>query len=146
MFKISSDLQETMLQSISTAMSGNMVMKIYGGTVPANAHDSLGGATLLRTVSNNGAGTGLSFESATVGGMLVKSTSETWKGTNVATGTATFYRMVLLTDDGSADTTVPRLQGSVGVLDADLILGDTALVSGVEDPAIGIYRVGLPLE
>lgn len=150
MFKISQGLQEVLLQAIATQMSGSMILRIYSGTVPTNAHSALDVEnTLLREVSSNGAGAALSFEAATVGGMLVKSTSQVWQGPaggNNATGTATFYRLVLQTDDGSANTSVPRFQGSVGLFDADLILGNTALVMGVNDPAIGIFRVGLPME
>jgi len=49
-------------------------------------------------------------------------------------------------DTGVATTTAPRLQGSVGLLNADLILGNVGLVAGVTDPAIGIFMVGLPTE
>ena len=146
MFKISQGLQTALLTAIGTALNGNMLMKIYSGAVPVNAHSDLGSAVLLRTVSVNSTGAGLNFEATPVGGMLVKSTSQVWAGPNVATGLASFYRIALSSDTGIASTTALRLQGSVGLLDADLILGSTSLVIGVTDPPIGIFAVGLPTE
>jgi hypothetical protein len=87
----------------------------------------------------------MNFEALPVGGMLVKSTTEVWSGINVATGTAAFYRIAPSTDTGVLSTTAPRLQGSVGLLGTDLILSNIALVSGVTDPAISVFMVGLPM-
>lgn len=146
MFKVSTKIQTACLLALAAELNGSMVLKLYSGAVPTNAHDALGSAVLLRTVSNNGAGTGLSFEAVPVAGMLVKSTAQVWSGPNVATGNPTFYRACLIADDGTASSTQPRLQGSVGLLDADLILGSISLVNGITDPPIGIYAVGLPTE
>lgn len=151
MFMISTGVQELLLQALNTAFSGSMVMRIYSGTVPTNAHDSLGSAVLLREVSATGTGTAVNFEAATVNGMLVKETTETWSGTNEAFSggplTATFYRIVIeATDTGAASSTELRFQGSVGEADADLVLGSTSLTASADDPAIGIYRVGLPTD
>jgi len=146
MFKISTGLQEVLLQAIAAEFNGNMLMHIYGGAVPATAQDSIGSAIPLRVVSVNGTGAGMSFEAATSNGMLVKSASEVWEGENIATGTATFYRIQTSADTGVASTTLPRLQGSVDLLYGDLVLGSTALVAGVTDPPIGIFIVGMPLE
>lgn len=144
MFMISTAVQTALLEALAEQFDGLMVMNIYSGTVPATADAALGDAVLLRTVSVNSTGTGMSFEATPVGGMLVKATDEVWAGPNVGTGTATFYRIHPIGDTGGLSTTAPRLQGSVGLLNADLILGSTGLVSGVTDPAIGIFMVGLP--
>ena len=146
MFKISTGMQDALLLALASQLNGTMVLNIYSGTVPATADADLGGATLLRTVSVDSTGSGMSFEATTSGGMLVKSTSEIWAGQNVATGTASFYRIMNIGDTGATTTTAPRLQGSVGLLNADLILGNVGLVAGVTDPAIGIFMVGLPTE
>jgi len=139
-FEISPAVQDTLLATLAGLFNGGK-LNIYGGTVPASCGAALGSAVLLRSI---GDGTGISFEPVPVSGMIVKSTSEDWSAPNVATGTATFYRFVTQADDGLASDIQPRLQGSVGLLDADLILGSINLVIGVTDPSIGIYMVGLP--
>jgi hypothetical protein len=142
--QINSYLQEIILQSIATAMNGDMVMKLYDGDVPDSAYDSIGSSTVLRVVSSSGTGTGMSFEDELSSNMLVKNTGEEWYGENVGSGTPTYYRLQLIDDDGSEGYEGPRIQGTVGKLDADLILASTTLISGVTDSSIGIYAVGLP--
>lgn len=116
-------------------------IRIYAGITPASADDGLGAATLLSTVKLDGT-TGLTFDDSTAG-LLKIPASANWFGTNSATGVATFYRICLPSDTGSASTTAPRVQGSVGVVGADLNLDTVSLVSGLETPIrsfnIGIY-------
>lgn len=102
-------------------------LRIYGGTVPATADASIGSATLLCTVKNGGSA--ITFDSAASGGVLAKNSTETWNGTNGANGTATFYRLVNTSDDGSASTTAKRIQGTVGTGGTDMVVGNAALVS-----------------
>lgn len=139
-FQISTGLQDAILLALAAELNGGKLL-IYGGAVPATADASIGSATLLRTIGET---TGINFEAATSNGMIVKDTSEVWSAANVATGTATFYRFVTQADDGSSSSSLPRLQGTVGLLDADLILGSTSLVNGVTDPPVSIFMVGLP--
>jgi len=139
-FGISSGLQDALLTALAGQLNGGK-LQIYSGPVPADRDAAIGTATLLREV---GVSTGLNFEATPTNGMIVKSTSENWSAANVATGTATFYRFVGQADDGTASTSQIRMQGSVGLLDADLILGSTSLVIGVTDPPIGIFMIGLP--
>lgn len=107
------------------------VINIYSGTAPASPDDAVPGAsTLLCTVSVGGAGTGVTFEASATAGLLLKSAGEQWQGTNAAGGTATWFRLVKVADDGSASTTALRLQGSVSFAGADLNITNTALVSG----------------
>lgn len=113
----------------SEVMSGT-VFKLYSGIVPAHANDSVGGATLLCTISNTAIpDDGVSFNDSTPA-ILTKPSAEEWSGTNVASGAATFYRLTSSEDTGSASTTIPRLQGTVGVFNADLNLSSVNLVSG----------------
>lgn len=101
---------------------------IYDGTPPATADAALSGNNLLCTISVSG--TGLTFSATTVAGVLVKTTSETWSGTNAATGTASFYRMCI-TAPTAASTTDVRLQGTIGTTVAsDLVLTSVSLTSG----------------
>lgn len=113
--------------SLSNALTGK-VIRIYAGAVPADADAGLGGATLLCTVT--GTPSGIEFEAAATTGVLLKSASQTWSGTNAASGTATFFRIVDSGDGGSASSSLVRLQGTVGLLAADLELSNVDLVSG----------------
>lgn len=143
-FKISTGLRNHMLAtgSVKDGMDGG-VIKIYSGAEPSSADDSLGAAVLLVTISNNDAGTGINFDSTPTSGVLVKSTSEVWSGTCVANGTASFYRFVALADDGSSSTTAKRMQGTVNVVGADLLVSSTTFVSG-NLRQINSYAAGMP--
>lgn len=104
-------------------------MKIYAGSAPATADAAVTG-TLLCTVSNNSTGTGLTFEASASGGTLPKKSSETWSGTNGASGTATHFRLVAAGDTGALSTTEARVQGTIGTGGTDMVVGNPALTSG----------------
>lgn len=143
MAKFSTGLRTGMLGSTGfmEAMNGGF-LKIYGGTVPADADAALGSATLLCTVSVNSTGTGLSF--ATPAGGSISKASEIWSGVNVATGTATFFRFVADGDNGASSTTAPRVQGTVSATGSgDMLLQSTAFVSS-ETFMLNHFSVDLP--
>ena len=104
-------------------------IRIFSGTVPADA-DAAETGTLLCVISNAGTATGLTFETTASAGTVSKKSGETWSGTNVAGGTATHYRFVASGDSGAASTTDKRLQGTVGLVGADLNLSSVTLTSG----------------
>lgn len=135
----STGLRVLMLDAVKTALDGAQI-EIYGGIRPEAADDSMGAAVLLCTVLLGGTD-GLVFDDATPG-LLVKPSGATWTGDNVATGTATHFRLVLPDDTGAASTTAPRLQGSVGVVGADLNLDTVSLVSGLPTP-INSFNIGI---
>ena len=141
--KISTGLRNGVLVtgSLKSQLDGKVV-KIYGGAVPDDADAALGAATLLCTVSVGGTGTGVTFESTPVDGAIVKTASETWSGTNVATGTATFWRIATNADDGSASTSAVRVQGTFG--GASGLLSNPALTSGATQ-TIDNCAIALPL-
>jgi hypothetical protein len=143
-FKISTALRNHMLAtgSVKSAMDGG-VIKIYAGTEPVDADAAIGSATLLCTISNNDAGTGINFDATPTSGVLVKATAEVWSGTCAASGTATFYRFVSLTDDGTSSTSFKRMQGTVGVVGADLLVSSTAFVSA-NLRQINSFAAGMP--
>lgn len=119
-------------------------LKIYDGPVPATADAVLDAANhLLVTISNNATGTGITFEAAAAAGAIAKKISETWSGTCGTTGTASFYRLVAVGDTGVLSTTQARVQGTVGVSGADLVLSTVSLVSTTVYP-ITDYSVALP--
>ena len=136
----STGLRVAMLAATKSVLDGGEI-RIYGGIRPAAADDSLGAAVLLCTVRLNGTN-GIVFDDSTTG-ILVKPTGAAWTGDNVASGTATFFRIVQPADTGAASTTAPRIQGAVGVVAADLNLDTVALISGLPTPVtsfnIGIY-------
>ena len=117
--------------AVSTSLRGLLtgnVIRIYGGAVPADADAAIGTAVLLCTV--RGAPNGIELEAAPQNGAVVKLASQTWEGVNVANGTATFCRICPESDTGAGSGTAARLQGTVGLLAADLELSNVDLVSG----------------
>lgn len=115
-------------------------INIYSGTMPATADTANSGNTLLCSITLNGAGTGLTFDTNAPNGVMQMPASAVWKGTNAATGTASFWRYnSSLTDNnsatptgtpGSATNAQYRLQGTCGTdATSSLLLTSTALVS-----------------
>jgi len=116
--------------SAKAALDGK-VIKIYGGTVPASADDAIGSATLLSTITlNNDGATGLTMATTPTSGQLTKNTSEVWSGDIVASGNASFFRMETLADAGGTSTTAVRIQGTIGLADADMLFSTLVMTSG----------------
>jgi acyl dehydratase len=143
-FKVSTGLRDHMLDTGSFKAGMDLgFLNIYEGAEPADADAALGGANLLCTLSVDGLGTGLTWEAAAVSGVLSKATAETWQGTNVDSGTATFFRFVAAGDTGGASTTELRVQGTVGLVGAELNLSSVTLtVSAVQ--TVNHFNVALP--
>lgn len=141
--KISGALRDHLLAtgSLYAAVNG-MVIRIYGGAVPATPEADASGNTLLCTISTNSLGTGLAFETAPVNGMLSKAAAGIWSGDAVADGTATFYRLGALSDTAAASTTAKRIQGTVGLAGADLNVTDVEFVTA-EEKRIDYFVIGM---
>lgn len=137
----STGLQTRMLSSggFKSVMDG-AEFRLYAGLVPESADAGIGGATLLCTVKAGAFG--VTFDDTTTPGVLLKPAAEAWSGDNVASGTPTFYRLVQSTDAGTASSTEVRVQGTVGVVGADLNLSAGALVAGAPQ-TISYYAVTL---
>lgn len=115
--------------SIKAAFDGAKI-QVYSGTVPASADASIGSATLLNTYAV--ATTGMELDDTTVeDGVISKVESQTWSGTAVATGVASFFRAVQTGDANGSSTTLRRIQGTVGLAGADLNVSNTTFTSGV---------------
>jgi hypothetical protein len=141
--KLSTGLRNKLLDNDDIKGLFNLsFIKIYSGSEPASADDAVTG-TLLCTVSNNGTGTGLTFAASASGGAISKNGSETWKGTNAATGTAGYFRLVAAGDDGTSSTTQARIQGSVGLAGEDMNLSSVSLTSAAEQ-TIDYFTIALP--
>ena len=109
-------------------------IRVYSGTVPPTADNSIGSAVLLCTIKNGVSG--ITFDSAAPGGILQKNPAETWSGTVVTGGIASFYRHVLTGDTDEASVAAPRYQGTVAVVGADMNLTSTTLVAAAIQPLI----------
>lgn len=142
--KISTGLRNAMLVSASFvgAFTTPKVL-IYSGPVPADADAALSGNTLLCEVSDDDTGTALSFEAAAVDGTLSKLSSQVWSGENIASGTASFYRLCNDADAGAASTTLPRVQGTIGVAGADMNISNPTLVAAALQP-VDYFSIAFP--
>jgi hypothetical protein len=132
--------------SLKATMEGGagFVIDIYSGNRPATPDAAATGVKLC-TISNNAAGTGIHFEGdAPVGGAVVKETTETWKGTVLADGTAGYYRMRRTTDAGVAlSTTERRIDGAIATSGGDLNLTSLSLVTGAP-VEISSFAINIP--
>lgn len=130
--------------SAKDAFDGGLI-KVYSGTAPATADDAVTG-TLLWTISVNGAGTGITFESAAVDRSLVKETTETWSGATTA-GTASYWRLVASGDTGVSSTSQKRIQGTCGSTGSpDLFMSSTTLTTDASTSAktLASFSITLP--
>jgi cytochrome c556 len=141
--KVSTGLRNKLMDtgSLKTIMAAGLV-KIYSGAIPADADAAVTGS-IVCTVSQASAGTGVNFDTSAAAGVISKAPAETWSGVNAATATATYYRHVAASDDGTLSTTQARLQGAVATVGSDLNLSSVALVSGATQ-TIDYYSVTLP--
>lgn len=127
--KLSTGLRDHLLTTgdFQSGVDGG-VIRIYNGPIPATADAALSGNTLLVTISNNSAGTGITMNAAAASGVLGKNSAEVWSGAVAANGIPTFYRFSPLTDDFLLSTTAKRLQGTVGNAGFDLNFANTNFV------------------
>lgn len=114
-------LRNTLLDTIETQGGNAALLRIYGGTAPADANGTaLTGANILATLTLPA-----DWMNAASGG--TKTLLGTWTATGGAvgnTGTATHFR--ILNNAG----TVTYLQGNVGTSGSDLNLSSTSITSG----------------
>lgn len=105
--------------AISTQVGSNGKIRIYSGTVPADANAALSSNTLLAELACS-----TTFAASASGGVLTVNTIDPDTSAD-ATGTATFFRVL------KSDNTV-ILQGAVGTSGsgAELILNTTSISAG----------------
>ena len=146
--KTSTGLAAKMLvtSSAKTLLDGGFI-KVYGSAEPATADTALAGSPLLLwTISVNGDGTGLTWDSTAVGRSMVKPTGATWCGATTS-GTAVFFRVVGSADDGLLSTTQPRIQGTCGTTaDSDMYMSSTTIATNVSITAksLSAFSITLP--
>jgi hypothetical protein len=129
--KFSTGFRDGLLDTndLKTLFDGGFI-KVYSGTVPANADAATTGATelVMYTVDDDGT-TGLDLDTAAASGAIAKAPAQTWSGTAGASGTATFWRYEQTGDTGNASTTELRIQGTIGGAGADLFVSSTTFSS-----------------
>lgn len=145
--KLSTGLRNALLAvgSLKSVLDGGFI-KVYSGTPPLSADDAIGSQgsnTLLVTISLNGGVTGIDLDAAAAAGTIGKDPAQTWKGTIANSGTASFFRHVTDTDDGTASTTQERIQGGIANSNAEMNFSNLNLVAAAEQP-IDHYFVTLP--
>jgi hypothetical protein len=125
--RLSTGLVKEMLDTGSfRSTMGSCVMRVYTGAQPADA-DSAATGTLLCTLTAGGVDKApLTWANAATGGTLTKGT-EVWSGTVVANGTAGWFRISPITDDGSATTTIERMDGAISTAGAEINLSNLSL-------------------
>lgn len=142
--KLSTGLRNSMLNTtgLKSALAP-MQMRLYSGTVPADADASIGAAVLLCTITDDAGADELDFDTAPSAGVLAKAPAQIWRGVNAASGLCSFYRLVEETDAGGSSTTAPRIQGTVAAAGADLNLSNPTLTAAASQ-TIDYYTVALP--
>ena len=129
--------------SVKAALDSGF-LEIYSGTEPATADAAIEASNvLLCRIYSDGAAAGLTLADAAVDGYLEKKADQSWTGTNVEAGIATFFRFVAPDDVGDMSTVAKRLQGSVGRAGADLNLSSVDLVVGAPQ-AVSFFSVAMP--
>lgn len=126
--KLSTGLRNGMLDTspFKTLLDASRV-KLYSGAAPATADEAEG--TLLVSIGSDNADTHCHFLAAAVAGVLSKN-ADIWSGVAGATGTASYFRLVVNTDTGVLSTTEIRMQGTVGTSGADINMSAVSIVSG----------------
>lgn len=130
--------------SIKSALDSGL-LDIYSGPVPESADAAIDESCVkLATISVGGDGTKLTFSGTSSNGVLTKTAAETWQGSVLATGTASFFRYYVPSDDGSsadASAAHPRVQGTVGTdISSDMVLPSTSLTSG-NTQQISVFQI-----
>lgn len=130
-YKVSTGLRNHMAVtgSLRDAFTGASRLSIYGGAEVATADADATGASLLCVITGPAAA-GLAFEAVAVDGVLAKLAAQVWSGTNLASGTATWFRLEETGDGRGASTTLKRIQGNVGIAIGDMVMIQNVLVSG----------------
>lgn len=121
------DVRNAVLDAWETAIGTGAIVRIYGGSVPANQGTALSGQPLLAefTLASDWASAAASGVKA-LSGTPLTTTGEAAASTGTA---ATFYRIY------SSDGTTCREQGTVGTAGADMTI-DSATIA--EDQTVRI--------
>jgi hypothetical protein len=127
--QLSTGLRNQLLDTGSFRSIFNLsFIDVYAGSVPANADAAISNTKLV-TYTNNATATGLTFAAAAAAGVITKTLAETWSGTSVAAGTATFWRLRTSSDTNALSTTFARMQGLIATAGGEINLPSAALLN-----------------
>lgn len=129
--------------SAKSQLDGGFIKVFYAASIPTDA-DAAETGTLLLTISLTGTGAGLVFDTVASGGVFGIPSGVVWKGTVAANGTANYFRWVPAGDTGAASTTAKRIQGTIGIANADMIWTVPALVAGNEK-ILDAFTLAMPV-
>ena len=114
--KYSNGTRNAQQNGLITYAGSGALINIYAGSQPANANTAISGQTLLVTLTVSG-----SFGTDSNGTITLSTVTN---GTAVATGTASFFRII------QSNGTTVVMDGSVATSDADLVLNNTSIATG----------------
>lgn len=133
-----------------TGMFAAGVIHIYSGPQPASPDAAVTG-TLLGIVTKDGAPfvfgsptNGLTW-AAVVAGVAAKST-DNWQFDGLDTATAGWFRLMgNPVDSLGASTTLPRVDGAIGVTGADLNMTNIAITTGAPN-TVDAFALTVPIQ
>jgi len=130
------------------SLINNYKIRIFSGPVPATAEEAIDGSSdLLVSMTKDGDGsTNLTWQATSTNGVLRKTTADVASGEIDTTGTATFFRVCIGSDDGTgaAGGSDHRVQGTIGDdMTYDMFLTDPSLVA-TEDLTLTDIQLNLP--
>ena len=130
--------------SIKAAFDGGFI-NVYQDSEPVDADAAVNLYTPIWIISVNGDGTGLVFDTSAVGRAIVKPSAAIWGGQTFA-GTCVFWRLVGSADTGVSSQSQPRIQGTCGVVGADLYMSNPVLIDDTDDLAktLAAFSIALP--
>lgn len=111
----SNGTRDAQQQGLITYAGSNAIIRIYSGSQPANANTAISTQTLLVSLNISGA-----FGTDSNGTLTFSTVNN---GTAVASGTASFFRIV------KSDGTTVIMDGSIGTSSADLVLNTTTIAT-----------------
>lgn len=132
--------------SLKEALDGGYI-HVYKGTPPETPEEAVASGDILWTISVDGEGISLEYAHSEEDLSLVKPAEEIWAGPTEA-GTATFFRIVGPSDDGSFDSggTSLRVQGVVGsTVTADMYMTSTTFTADASSTAKVLLGFALTL-
>ncbi len=114
----STDVRNAQLDALETEIGASPILRIYTGSAPANAAAASTGTLLCEMT--------LPADWLTAAASGSKALAGTWSGTNVATGTAGYFRIF---DSGDSQC---HVQGSVSEAGGggEMVLASTSLTLG----------------
>ena len=132
----------SMMKSIQDVMKG-CFLDVYDGTQPSSP-DLKAVGTKLCTYYSDGSTLGLNFGDA-VNGVLAKAVGETWSGTAVETGTATYWRLRTAGDSDELSYTDERIDGSIGISGADMVMTPSTSITVSTVQVCNTFGVTVPI-